>query len=58
MIFIGSTSKAMADREKRGMTEIWKFEYLENEELFRSSKKHFFRVFEGLSFGEKKKKNW
>ena len=30
-IFLESTSKAMADWEKKGKTEIQKFEYLENE---------------------------
>ena len=40
-IFLGSTSKAMADREKKeGRTKIQKLEYLEND---------------GLSFGKNKK---
>ena len=34
-IFLGSTSKAMADREKKeGKTKIQKFEYLENKKSF------------------------
>ena len=43
MIFLGSTSTAMADREKKeGKTEIQKFEYLENEKSFLDEiKKHF-----------------
>ena len=43
----------MADREKKGKTNIEKFEYLENEKSFLDEKKIFFIVFEGLSFGEK-----
>ena len=43
----------MADREKKGKTNIEKFEYLENEKSFLDEKKFFFIVFEGLSFGEK-----
>ena len=43
----------MADREKKGKTNIQKFEYLENEKSFLDEKKNFFIVFEGLSFGEK-----
>ena len=45
----------MADREKKGKTNIEKFEYLENEKSFLDEKKIFFIVFEGLSFGEKQK---
>ena len=30
MIFLGSTSKAMADRKKEGKTKIQKFKYLKN----------------------------
>ena len=52
-IFLGSTSKAMADREKREEKKIQKFEYLENERSFLDERKTFFKVFEGLSFGEK-----
>ena len=38
-------------------TEIQKFEYIENEKSFldEMKSKTFFIVFEGLSFGEKKK---
>ena len=46
MIFLGSTSKAMADREKRGddrNMKIW----------ISWEQRAFFIVFEGLSFGEK-----
>ena len=33
-IFIGSSSKAMADGKKEGKTKIQKFEYLENKKSF------------------------
>ena len=33
-IYLRSSSKAMADREKEGKTEIQKFEHLENERSF------------------------
>ena len=52
-IFLGSTSKAMADREKRGKTKIQKFKYLKNEKSFLDEIKNIFIVFEGLLFGEK-----
>ena len=45
----------MADRGKKGKTEIQKFGYLQNEKSFLDELKIFFIVFEGLSFGEKKK---
>ena len=39
-IFPGTTSKAMADREKKeGKTKIQKLEYLENENSFLDEKK-------------------
>ena len=40
---------------KEGKVEIQKFEYLENEKSFLDEIKTSFIVFEGLSFGEKKK---
>ena len=46
----------MAEREKKGKTEIQKFEYLENEKSFLVEIKnlfHIFGVFEGVSFSEK-----
>ena len=43
----------MADREKKGKTNIQKFEYLENENSFLDESKNIFIVLEGLSFGEK-----
>ena len=53
-IFPGTTSKAMADREKKeGKTKIQKLEYLENENSFLDGKKKKFIVFKGLSFSEK-----
>ena len=53
-IFLESTSKAMAEREKKERkTKIQKFEYLENEKSFLDEIKTFFIVFEGLSFAEK-----
>ena len=46
MIFLGSTSKAMADRQKKeGKTEIQKFEYLEKEESFLEEIKNIFHNF-------------
>ena len=53
-IFLGSISKAMVDREKRGEdenTKIWISR--ERKKLFRWNKFFFFIVLEGLSFGEK-----
>ena len=45
-IYFGSTSKAMADREKkRGLTEIQKFEYLEYEKSFFDEIKNIFHSF-------------
>ena len=52
-IYLGSTSKAMADRKKEGKMEIQKLEYLENEKSFVDEIKNIFIVFEGLPFGEK-----
>ena len=46
MIFIGSTSKAMADREKKkGKTKIQKFKYLKNEKSFLDEIKNIFHSF-------------
>ena len=48
MIFLESTSKAMADREKikqAGKKKIHKFEYLENEESFLGQIKNIFHIF-------------
>ena len=42
----------------KGMKKLQKFEYLENEKSFRWNENIYFIVFEGLSFGEKKKINW
>ena len=57
MIFLESTSEAMADREKikqAGKKKIHKFEYLENEESFLGQmKKHFSYFLKGYNFGEK-----
>ena len=44
-IFLQSTSKAMADREKSGKTEIQKIEYLENEKIFLDEIKNIFPSF-------------
>ena len=55
-IYLRSTSKAMADREKKkGEAEVQKLEYLENEKIFLDEIKNIFHVFEGLSFSEKYK---
>ena len=55
-IFLGSTSKTVADREKRGEDENTKIGISwEWKELFRWNKKTFLIVFEGLSFGKKLK---
>ena len=42
---------ADTERKKRKM-KIQKIEYLENEKIFLDEIKNFFKVFEGLSFGE------
>ena len=42
-MYLESSSKVMADREKKGNMEIQRFEYLENDRAF--------MVFQGLSFG-------
>ena len=53
-IFLGTTSKAMAEREKKeGKTKIRKLKYLENEKSFLDEINNIFHIFEGLSFGEK-----
>ena len=50
-IHLGSSSKAMADKEKkRGK---WKYKNLEHEKGFLDEIKNVFHSFEGLSFGEK-----
>ena len=48
MIFLESTSEAMADREKikqAGKKKIHKFEYLENEVSFLGQIKNIFHIF-------------
>ena len=53
-IFLRSTSKAMADKEKKeGKTKIQKIKYLMNEKSFLDEIKTFLIVSEGLSFCEK-----
>ena len=45
-IFLGSTSKAMADREKKeGKTKIQKLEYFENEKSFLDEMKNISHSF-------------
>ena len=44
-IFLGSTFKAMADKEKKGMMKIQKFEYLEYEKSFSDEIKNIFHSF-------------
>ena len=44
-IFLGSTSKAMAGREKEGKTKIQKFKYLKNEKSFLDEIKNIFHSF-------------
>ena len=44
-IYLRSTSKAMADGEIEGKTEIQKFEYLENEKSFLDEIKNIFHSF-------------
>ena len=52
-----STFICLFESGKSGKEEekIQKFEYLENEKSFLDEMKKHFSVFEGLSFGEKKK---
>ena len=54
-IFLGSISKAMADMEKknRGRQKYENWDISRMKRAFRWNKKTFFRVSEGLSFGEK-----
>ena len=53
-IYLGSSSKAMADREKtRGRWEHKKIKYLENEKSFLDEIRNIFHSFEGLSFDYK-----
>ena len=45
-IFLESTSKAMADKEKKeGKTKIQKFEYLETKKSFSDERKNIFQSF-------------
>ena len=44
-IFLGSTSKVMAYREKRGEDENTRIEYLENEKSFLDEIKNIFNSF-------------
>ena len=44
-IYLGSTSKAVADREKKGKIEIQKFEYIKNKEGFLGEIKNIFHSF-------------
>ena len=45
-IFLGSTSEAMADREKKeGKTKIQKFKYLKNKKSFLVEMKNIFHSF-------------
>ena len=45
-VYLGSSSKAMADREKKdGRMEIQKFEYLEDERSFLDGIKNIFHSF-------------
>ena len=44
-IFLGSTSKGMADRGKKGKTKLQKCEYLENEKSFLDELKNIFHSF-------------
>ena len=41
-IYLGSTSKAMAEREKEAKTKIQKLEYLKNEKGFLNEIKNIF----------------
>ena len=52
-IYLRSSSKAMADRQKKmGRTKMQKIEYL-NKKSFLDEIKSSVQIFEGLSFGEK-----
>ena len=44
-IFLGSNSKAMAEREKKKKAKIQKFEYLMNEKKFLDEIKNIFHSF-------------
>ena len=57
MIINCSTSICSFESGKCGNEEqkLQKFEYLENEKSFVDEIRHFFKFFEGLPFGEKKK---
>ena len=44
-MFLGSTSKAMADRKKEGKTTILKLEYLKNEKSILDEIKNIFHNF-------------
>ena len=45
MIFLESTAKAMADREKKRKKKIQKFEYLKKEKSFSDEIKSIFHSF-------------
>ena len=44
-MFLGSTSKVMADRKKEGKTRILKLEYLKNEKSILDEIKNIFHNF-------------
>ena len=44
-IYLGSSSKAMADREKKRKMEVQKIKYLENEKSFLDEIKNIFHSF-------------
>ena len=53
-IFLESTSKAMADKEKkRGRRKYKNLNISRPKRAFQMKEKTFFKVFEGLSFAEK-----
>ena len=55
-IFLGSSSKAMADREKkRGRCKIQKFKYLKNEKSFLDEIKNIFQFLKGYHLVNNKK---
>ena len=56
MIYLESTSKAMADREKkRGRWKYKNLNILRTKRAFKMKQKTFSPVFEGVSFGEEQK---
>ena len=54
-IYLRSSSKAMADRQKKGEGQKYKNLNISRTKSFLDEVKAFFIVFEGLSFGEKNK---